>query len=136
MRRDTAAISRLLLDNYVIVSGRSTQRRGRDSAMTMWATAIRDSTMSYVRSPRTVFVNEGWGLAEESGNWTGIVTAADGVARSSGVYTAKWQRATSGEWRLQAEVFTTLACAGGRLGCVPPDPVSGSSLPSADKRRL
>jgi hypothetical protein len=91
--------------------------------MGMWATAVRYTSMSYVRTPRTVAVNEGWGLAEEVGDWTGYVSAADGPARSSGVYAAKWQRANDGTWLLQAEIFTTLKCEGGPRGCTPPDPV-------------
>ena len=123
MRRDTATISSLMVTSYVIVNGRSTQRHGRESAMGMWTSAIRDSTMSYVRSTRTVHVNETWGLAEELGDWTGYVTASDGPAHSSGVYAAKWHRTADGSWRLQAEVFTTLACEGGPIGCPRPDPI-------------
>lgn len=121
--RDTAAIARLLLDDYVIVTGRSAQARGRDAAMASWAEAMRDIAMRYVRTPRTVRVNAAWGLAEELGDWTGRLAAPDGAVRASGVYAAKWQRATTGAWRLQAEIFTTLSCAGGPLGCPPPAPV-------------
>ncbi|MDB4875327.1 MAG: hypothetical protein JWM41_1773 [Gemmatimonadetes bacterium] len=113
-----------MLPTYVIVTGRSTQKHGVDSAMTTWASAIRDATMSYVRTPASIYVNEAWGLAEEYGEWTGYSTVADGSARSSGVYAAKWQRAADGSWRLQAEVYTTLACAGGPRGCVPPDRIA------------
>lgn len=122
-RRDTATIASVLLPSYDIVTGRSVQRHGREAAMGMWASAMRDTTMGYVRTTRAVRVNEGWGLAQELGEWTGYVTAADGPARSSGVYAAKWQRAADGAWRLQAEVFTTLACDGGPLGCPRPEPV-------------
>ena len=122
-QRDTAVIASLLLPSYHIVNGRSLQRHGPAAALDMWVNAFRDSTVGYMRKPRTIAVNEEWGLAAEFGEWTGQVTAADGLARSSGVYAAKWQRARDGRWRLQSEVFTTLACKGGPLGCPPPDPV-------------
>jgi ketosteroid isomerase-like protein len=120
--RDTAAIRALLLASYHIVTGRSTQRHGVAAALDQWATAFRDTSVRYVRTTRAVDTNEAWGLAQEVGSWVGRVTAADGVAESSGVYAAKWQRTAGGQWRLQAETFTTLRCTGGPLGCPPPDP--------------
>jgi ketosteroid isomerase-like protein len=122
--RDTAAIAALLLPTYHIVNGRSAQRHGRADALDQWVAAFRDTTVGYVRTTRTVYVNDAWGLAEELGDWTGHVTAADGPSRSSGVYAAKWQRDTGGRWRLQVEIFTTLACNGGPLGCPRPEPAA------------
>ena len=124
VRHDTATIARLLLPSYHVVSGRSAQQHGRVEAVAQWVALFRDATLGYVRTPRTVRVNDAWGLAEETGDWSGHFTAADGVVRVSGVYAAKWQRDTAGQWRLQAELFTTLACSGGPRGCVPPDPVA------------
>lgn len=121
-RRDTAAIGALFLPSYHIVSGRSAQAHGRADALALWAVIFRDSTAGYVRTPREVRANTQWGLAEELGDWAGQVTAADGPVRARGVYAAKWQRDKAGRWRLQAEVFTTLACEGGPVGCQPPDP--------------
>ncbi len=123
-RRDTIAISNLLLADYLIVTGRSVQRHGRAAAMAMWADAVRDTAMRYVRTTRTVHLNERWGLAEELGDWSGRVTASEGPARPSGVYAAKWQRDPRGDWRLQAEIFTTLACEGAPSGCTPPEPIA------------
>lgn len=119
--RDTATIRALLLPSYHVVTGRSVQRHGADAAVEQWAGIFRDSTVRYVRATREVVTNEAWGLAQEIGEWTGHLTAADGVSESSGVYAAKWQRAPDGRWRLQAETFTTLRCTGGPLGCPPPD---------------
>lgn len=123
-QRDTALIASLLLPSYHSVSGRSVQRHGPAAALEFWVSVFRDSTVGYRRQPDTIEVNEEWGLAAEFGEWTGHVTAADGPARSSGVYAAKWQRARDRRWRLQSEVFTTLACKGGPLGCPPPEPVN------------
>jgi ketosteroid isomerase-like protein len=119
--RDTATIRALLLPSYHVVTGRSVQRHGADAAVEQWAGIFRDSSVRYVRTTRDVVTNEAWGIAQETGEWTGHLTAADGVAESSGVYAAKWQRAPDGRWRLQVETFTTLRCTGGPLGCPPPD---------------
>src|SRR5688500_7836421 len=54
------------------------------------------------------------------GNWQGSYTAQERLTTSSGVYTAKWQRSISNEWKVQVEVFTTLHCEG---ACEPPDPI-------------
>ena len=121
---DTATIAGLLLPSYHVITGRSAQSHGVAEAMTTWRGLFADSTMNYVRRPRDVRTNVEWGLAEELGDWTGRFTAPDGVVRVSGSYAAKWQRDTGGRWRLQSEVFTTLACTGGSQGCRPPDPIS------------
>jgi ketosteroid isomerase-like protein len=124
-RRDTLAIRRLLLPSYHIVNGRSVQRHGQEAGLAMWTDAYRgDSSVSYVRTPRTVRVNEAWGLAAEAGDWTGDLAGRAGRVRSSGVYAAKWQRTSDGEWRLQAETFTTLDCQGSAGRCPPPDPIT------------
>jgi len=123
-RRDTIAIGDLLLPSYHLITGRSAQAAGRDAGRHSWAVLFAaDSTVTYVRTPREVRVNEAWGLAEELGDWVGRLRAPDGAVDVGGVYAAKWQRTTSGAWRLQSELFTTLRCRGGPAGCVPPEPV-------------
>src|SRR5690242_20306077 len=121
--RDTATIAALLLPSYHLVTGRSAQSHGIAEEVGIWQTMFADSTLLYVRRTREVRANPAWGLAEELGDWTGRLTAADGPVRVSGSYAAKWQRDTGGNWRLQSEVFTTLHCEGGAQGCKPPDAV-------------
>ena len=118
--RDTAAIRALHLPSYHLVNGRSVQTHGSDAVMGQWERAFKDPTVQYIRTTRSVITNEDWGLAQELGDWTGHTTNADGVAESSGVYVAKWQRTASGQWLLQAEVLTTLRCTGSIIGCPGP----------------
>jgi ketosteroid isomerase-like protein len=123
-RRDATAMVAFLLPTYHIVTGRSAQKHGVPENLQTWTEMFRaDATVTYVRTPVDVEVNEDWGLAHESGRWKGTLTASDGPVVVSGVYAAKWQRTTGGQWLLQSEIFTTLACKGGPKGCVPPDPV-------------
>jgi ketosteroid isomerase-like protein len=122
--KDVAAIRALLAHTYHIVTGRSTQNHGADEEAARWAEVFRaDPTTVYSRTPREITINEDWGVAEELGNWEGSYTAEGTLTYASGVYAAKWQRAEDGEWVLQVEVFTTLACTGSASGCVRPDPI-------------
>ncbi len=124
-RRDADAIARLLAPGYHIVTGRSDQSHGGAVEREKWAARFAaDPTVTYRRTPREIRVNEGWGLAEETGDWTGSYTAAGEGARASGVYAAKWQRALDGRWLIQSEVFTTMACEGSAAACPPPDPIA------------
>ncbi len=122
--KDVETIRALLAPSYHIVTGRSAQNHGADEEASRWAEVFSaDPTTVYHRIPREITINEDWGLAEELGNWKGSYTADDALIKASGVYAAKWQRAEDGEWVLQAEVFTTLACIGPDSGCVRPDPI-------------
>jgi len=123
-RKDAEAIGRLLAPGYHIVTGRSDQSHGASVERERWAARFAaDPTVSYRRATREVRVNEAWGLAEETGDWTGSYTAAGSQARASGTYAAKWQRAADGRWLIQSEVFTTLSCEGPAAACPPPDPI-------------
>ncbi|HSM06360.1 MAG TPA: nuclear transport factor 2 family protein [Longimicrobiales bacterium] len=120
---EMAPIEALVLDDYVLVTGRSSIYAGAEPHLELWRGdfASPEGTYIYVRTPREVRVNPDFGLAEELGNWVGRPRSGDGSGEVSGVYAAKWQRAVDGAWMLQSEVFTTLECAGPI--CEPPDPV-------------
>ena len=121
---DAETIGRFLAPEYHIVTGRSDQFHGADEEPRRWASVFEiDPKVIYRRTPREIRVNENWGLAEELGDWSGSYSAENGMVNASGVYSAKWQRAESGEWLIQAEVFTTLNCDGPAGGCVRPNPI-------------
>jgi ketosteroid isomerase-like protein len=122
--RDVQAIRLLLAPEYHIVTGRSEQSHGADREAERWAARFRsDPTVTYRRTTRDVTINEEWGLAEELGSWRGSYTTEGVLVHTSGVYAAKWQRTRSGQWVLQAELFTTITCTGPESGCRPPDPI-------------
>jgi uncharacterized protein (TIGR02246 family) len=107
-RRDPDGIAAFLLPDYVVVTARSMQRDGREASTRSWADMFaHDEQAVYTRTPEEVHVNEGWGMAQEHGRWTGTVTTREGIMRLAGVYAAKWQRGAEG-WRLRAEIFTPL----------------------------
>ena len=119
--KDAKTIRTLLAPTYHIVTGRSDQNHGADDEAARWASVFQsDPTAIYVRTTREITINEAWGMADELGRWKGSYTLDKKLVNASGVYSAKWQRNTNGDWVLQAEVFTTIEFD---EGCVPPDPI-------------
>ena len=120
---EIAPIEALVMEDNLLVTGRSAIHVGAESHLTLWRGdfASPEGSYLYVRSPREVRVSSVFGLAEELGDWVGRPRSDDGSGEASGVYAAKWQRDVDGSWRLQSEVFTTLACRGPL--CEPPDPI-------------
>ncbi len=119
--KNSKGIRLLLAPSYHLVTGRSDQFHGADKEEIRWAELFQtDPTAVYRRTPREITTNEAWGIAEELGNWQGTYTANGTLVNASGVYSAKWQRTTTGAWVLQAEVFTTINFD---ETCPPPDPI-------------
>lgn len=120
--KDAKHIRPLLAASYHLVTGRSDQFHGADEEEIRWAELFKqDRTAVYRRTPREITANERWGIAEELGNWQGEYTIKGELVRASGVYAAKWQRTTQGNWVLQAEIFTTINFD---EACIPPDPIN------------
>lgn len=106
--RDTAAIAAYLLPSYHVVTARSMHRDGREASVHSWADLFaHDPAATYSRTPEQIHVNDGWGMAQEHGRWTGTVSTKDGPLALAGVYAAKWHMGQEG-WRLEAEIFTPL----------------------------
>jgi hypothetical protein len=121
IEKNSKGIRPLLAPSYHLVTGRSDQFHGADEEEIRWAELFQtDPTAVYRRTSREITANEAWGIAEELGNWQGSYTAKGILVNASGVYAAKWQRATTGAWVLQAEVFTTINFD---EACTPPDPI-------------
>lgn len=119
--KDAETILSLLAPSYHIVTGRSDQFHGADEEAKRWAGVFTsDPAAIYVRTTRELTINETWGLAEELGNWKGEYTINGELVHAGGVYSAKWQKTKSGNWVLQAEIFTTIEFD---EGCIPPDPI-------------
>lgn len=120
-KKDAKRIRPLLAVSYHLITGRSDQFHGDDEEEIRWAELFQsDPTAVYRRTPREITTNEAWGIAEEIGNWQGEYTLNGELVRASGVYAAKWQRTTQGNWVLQAEIFTTIKYD---EACIPPDPI-------------
>ncbi len=119
--KNSRRIRPLLSASYHLVTGRSDQFHGADEEEIRWAELFKqDPTAVYRRTPREITTNDSWGIAEELGNWQGEYSINEKLVHASGVYAAKWQRTTQGNWVLQAEVFTTIKFD---EACIPPDPI-------------
>lgn len=112
-RREPEAIGAFFLPSYHVVTARSLQRNGREDSVRSWAeTFARDRTVTHEGVADEIHVNEDWGMAEEHGRWTGMLTANDGPIEIAGRYAAKWQNTSDG-WMLQAEIFTPITITRG-----------------------
>ena len=119
--KDAESIRSLLAPSYHIVTGRSDQFHGQDEEANRWSNVFAsDPTAIYRRTPREITINERWGIAEELGNWKGSYTLNNILVNAAGVYSAKWQKTKTGNWVLQAEVFTTIEFD---EACIPPDEI-------------
>jgi ketosteroid isomerase-like protein len=126
-RRDLDAMRATFTPSYHVLLGRSSQSHGPEASIERWrSTFAADSLYGCVRTPDQVTVNAPWGLADEAGHWRcryeGVPAGAP-PGYATGIYNGKWQRDVGGSWRLHAEIFTTLECAGKSTACVRPDSV-------------
>lgn len=111
-RQDTAAIAREWMPDIHVVSSTSGQTAGATAnAQRMAESFARRPDTKWVRTPDRIEVFEAWDVASERGAWVGTWTEPDGAMRISGTYQAQWRR-VDGAWRIQAEVFVPLRCAG------------------------
>jgi ketosteroid isomerase-like protein len=75
--RDVSAISRFLAPEYHIITGRSQQSRGIAAERDSWESIFAaDPDFVCQRDTRELRINQGWGLAEELGDWNCYFTAA------------------------------------------------------------
>ena len=110
---DTAAMATEWMPSLHVVSSNSAQMDGREMNLRRFAEqfAARPDVV-YRRTPRAVAVYPPWGMAAESGSWTGSWSDTDGKIRIAGTYFAKWQK-LDGVWRIQAEIYVPTECSGG-----------------------
>lgn len=107
-KADLTAIEPLLTPNAVLVTGTdSAIITGRKAQLIAWKRefAARERAI-YTRAPEMVTISPVEPIAFEHGSWRGA--ASNGQILASGAYTAKW-RQIDGDWRIEAELFLTLA---------------------------
>lgn len=69
--------------------------------------------------PKDIKVNNDWGVAYETGNWSEWWTETDGTAKIDGTYFLMWKKAPSEPWLIHAAIFTPLSCTGESSYCRP-----------------
>ncbi|HEX4934146.1 MAG TPA: nuclear transport factor 2 family protein, partial [Gemmatimonadaceae bacterium] len=112
-RHDTAGIGAILAPHLVVVSSNSAQSLGRQAMLERFAQQFASRPdVTYRRTPREVRVFSPWGMASESGTWTGSWTDPDGKLAIGGRYFAKWRR-IDGRWLVESETYVPEYCRGG-----------------------
>ena len=110
---DLAAIADEWMPDIHVVASTSAQNAGREANVaSMQAAFTKRPDTKWVRTSVRITVFDQWEVAAEEGEWVGTWTDPDGPVRVAGTYLAQWRRA-AGRWRIQAEVFVPLTCAGG-----------------------
>ncbi|MCP1471827.1 ketosteroid isomerase-like protein [Sphingobium sp. OAS761] len=106
---DLATIERILAKDVVLITGTdSAVIVGRKAQLLAWRREFAAADrIVYVRTPRDILVSPIEPVAMEQGHWEGRARSDDRPA-TSGDYSAKW-RLNGEEWRLEAEIFLTLA---------------------------
>lgn len=118
--QDLDAIAEVLEPDVHVTSGIGIHIVGRDA----YRRAYEDDfevleDVIYTRTPDEIEISAvDTGMAEriaaESGTWTGSFVTPRGPAQMRGVYSAMWRK-RSGRWRINSEIFVSLACSG--AGC-------------------
>lgn len=99
-------------ETFQITTSAGGQRSGREASRADFARHFAERPdVVYVRTPDRIQVFGPWGMAAESGRWTGQWTQEDGVTRIGGSYYAQWRK-VEGRWLIHAEVFVPDWCEG------------------------
>lgn len=103
-RRDIDGISKLWLDDYLVIRGSGVIEQGKEANIKNWRRLFKETPLTYFeRLPSEIIVSKNNPyLAWESGEWKGFNTYSKG-----GRYSAQWKK-KDGEWKLQAELFVAL----------------------------
>lgn len=119
-RHDTAGIGAAMAEDVVVVTSRSVHQVGRAGNLQSFAEQFRSRPdVWYERRPGSVLVFTPWGMASETGAWTGGWTDTDGRIRIGGSYFAKWRK-VNGAWRVESETYVPTHCEGGAYCRTPP----------------
>jgi ketosteroid isomerase-like protein len=112
-KHDTGGIGAILTNDVVVVTSNSVHAVGRATNLQRFSDQFRSRPdVVYDRTPDQVRVFAPWGMASESGRWTGSWTDTDGKIQIGGIYFAKW-RLKNGSWLVESETYVPESCTGG-----------------------
>lgn len=112
MAGDLAAIDAVISDNIQVMRGTSsTIVSGRVAQLEFWRQVrLGERPEQYQRKPTGIELSRIAPMALERGTWRGG-TLASAKNWASGSYVAKWRK-IEGTWRIESEVYMTIACGG------------------------
>ena len=103
-KQDVEGISKLWVDDYMIIRGSGTMELGKEANKTDWKNTFKENPKTnFERIPSEIIISKNNpNMAWETGVWKGFNTYSKG-----GRYSAQWKR-KDGEWKIQAELFVAL----------------------------
>jgi ketosteroid isomerase-like protein len=107
---DTAAMAKTMTIDYHVVTSRDAESSGRLAMLQRFVSDAPD--VIYVRTTENIRIYPEWKMASESGTWIGRWTKDGEKIELGGTYFAKWHK-VDGMWKIRAEIFVPLHCAGG-----------------------
>ncbi|HEY4355091.1 MAG TPA: DUF4440 domain-containing protein [Acidobacteriaceae bacterium] len=109
-RRNLLGVGDSLAEDYVGVIGNGTFVPSRAEYLRLFKEGFDrpKQSMTYVRTPEVVSIDNDRNLAAENGGWT--ATLPSGSVAFTGSYAAMWRRTQEG-WKIRSELFVTLGRA-------------------------
>ncbi|MGB5370349.1 MAG: nuclear transport factor 2 family protein, partial [Flavobacteriaceae bacterium] len=93
-------------DDVLTTTGNGTLLVGKE-ALKAYISGGGPSKMYGIRTPEEILVNEGLGLAWETGTWNGHDPEKGPDAVVGGNYSAMWTK-VSGSWKIKSQLFVAL----------------------------
>lgn len=110
--RDLTGFGKTMLPDIYVTRGSGSHVTGRDSVLASVAGQFTDPNfLGYVRQTDSIQVSATGPLAAEHGHWTGRFRRPDGIQLITGTYLSMWRKTDDG-WKIQSELFVSLACSG------------------------
>ena len=112
VEKDDRAIGNILREDVILLTGTDSDLfADRNAQVAIWQEDFASEERAiYERTAQCVRVSGVAPVAMEYGVWRGQ-RVADEDSFAAGSYAAKWRK-EDGEWRLEAELFSTETCAG------------------------
>ena len=93
---------------FIVVAGNGGGTTGKDSASARLKRHLdQNPGLTYIRTPKNIFISDADTLAFETGKWIGLKTLQQNPKWLGGNYSAMWWK-RNGMWKLRSELFVTL----------------------------
>ena len=105
---DLSGFAKYWWDEFIVIGGNGGATVGKDSvAIRLKRQLDQTPGLTYIRSPKYIFISDTDTLAFETGKWIGLKTKEKNPEWLGGNYSAMWWK-RDGVWKLRSELFVTL----------------------------
>ena len=102
--RDAVALAGFFVPEGRLIGSAGTMTVGAKSVRALFEARLADPSVSYVRTTRTIRLDQAARRAAESGRWRGSWREQGVEVRQSGPYLAVWTLA-EGRWLIESELY-------------------------------